>query len=72
MSSWAESDKSKPHPPKYVRMPSRSRKERRRESHEKPKAKKCQKWAQLSDAGKFKGIGHNKTACENRKGFATL
>lgn len=68
--SWPTSDRDRPLPPKWVKMPGRPKKERKREEQEKKKAPKgkMSKKGTIIRCRKCKGIGHNKTTCERRTG----
>ncbi|KAL6648600.1 hypothetical protein ACP70R_012824 [Stipagrostis hirtigluma subsp. patula] len=53
----------KPLAPKYVKMPGRPRKERRREPHEKPKTTRLSRRGTVIRCRKCKQTGHNSTTC---------
>jgi hypothetical protein len=67
---WPVSNREKPLPPKYVRMPGRLKKERKRQDGEKKKPTR----GRLSKKGTVirckvcKGTGHNRTTCSRRIG----
>jgi alpha-galactosidase len=65
------SDKEKPLPPKYVRMPGRPKKERKRQDGEKkkPTRGKLSKKGTVIRCRVCKGIGHNRTTCSRKTGF---
>ena len=68
--SWPISDRERPLPPKYVKMPGRPKKERKREVGEKkkPAKGKMSKKGTIIRCRKCKGIGHNRSTCEKRTG----
>lgn len=68
MQSWPQSDRPPLEAPGYVKMPGRPKKERKRESHEKPKAAKISRVGTVIRCRKCKGIGHNKSTCDKRNG----
>lgn len=67
MHSWPTSEKQQPQAPKYVRMPGRPKKERKREPHEKPKATRVSKVGTIIRCRFCKGTGHNISSCSKRK-----
>lgn len=71
MHNWPISDREKPMAPGYVRMPGRPKKERKRESTEKPKPTKLSRVGTLIRCRICKGIGHNKSSCAKRNGSAS-
>jgi len=71
--AWPTSDREKPLPPRYVKMPGRPKKERKRDEGEKkkpPKGKLLKKGTVIR-CRKCKGIGHNRATCERRAAAAT-
>ncbi|CAL4981941.1 unnamed protein product [Urochloa decumbens] len=71
MTAWPESDKLKPKPPGYVKMPGRPKKSRRKEPGEKAKRNKMSKVGGSIKCGKCKAKGHNSTTCERRRGITS-
>ena len=71
--AWPTSDREKPLPPRYVKMPGRPKKERKRDEGEKkkpPKGKLLKKGTVIR-CRKCKGIGHNRATCERKAAAAT-
>ena len=68
MHSWPISDRRKPIAPSYVRMPGRPKKERRRDSTEKPKSTRMCKLGTVIRCRTCKGVGHNRATCSKRNG----
>lgn len=66
MQNWPTSEMAKPLPPKFLKMPGRPKKERRREPHEKPKGKKLSKRGTVIRCSKCKQTGHNRSSCDRR------
>jgi len=66
MQNWPVSDRVRPLAPGYVRMPGRPKKERRRESTEKPKPSKLSRVGTTIRCRICKGIGHNRSSCAKR------
>lgn len=62
MEQWPPSDHAKPHPPGYVKMPGRPRKERR-EQGEVKKGIKMSKVGTKSKCGRCRKSGHNTRTC---------
>lgn len=68
MESWPTSDRPRPKAPGYVRMPGRpSKKEMRRELHEKPKATRVSRVGSVMTCRLCKLPGHNKASCHKRR-----
>ncbi|EEE63217.1 hypothetical protein OsJ_18027 [Oryza sativa Japonica Group] len=68
MESWPTSDRPRPKAPGYVRMPGRpSKKEMRRELHEKPKATRVSRVGSVMTCRLCKLLGHNKASCHKRR-----
>ena len=67
---WPVSNREKPLPPRYVRMPGRPKKERKRQDGEKkkPPQGKLSKKGIAIRCRVYKGIGHNRTTCSRRIG----
>ena len=67
---WPVSNREKPLPPRYVRMPGRPKKERKRQDGEKkkPPQGKLSKKGTAIRCRVRKGIGHNRTTCSRRIG----
>lgn len=68
MHSWPISERPKPIASPYVRMPGRPKKERKRESTEKPKPTRISKLGTVISCRICKQIGHNMSTCERRNG----
>ncbi|WVZ87075.1 LOW QUALITY PROTEIN: hypothetical protein U9M48_033767 [Paspalum notatum var. saurae] len=66
MQSWPVLDRPKLKAPGYIKMPGRPKTERRRESQEKPKAKKMSRMGIRIRCTTCKGIGHNRASCDKR------
>jgi hypothetical protein len=68
MPFWPISDREKTLPPKYVRIPRRPKKERKRQDGEKkkPPQGKLTKKGTVIRCRVCKGIGHNRTTCSRR------
>lgn len=66
--AWPISQRRKPLAPRYVRMPGRPKKERKREITEKCKTTKTCKLGTIIRCSKCKGVGHNKSTCDSRQG----
>lgn len=66
--AWPISQRPKPLAPRYVRMPGRPKKERKREITEKCKTTKTCKLGTIIRCSKCKGVGHNKSTCDSRQG----
>lgn len=70
MNNWPVSDRVKPLAPGYVKMPGRPKKERRRETTEKPKPTKLSRVGTRIRCRICKGLGHNRSSCAKRNGTA--
>ncbi|WVZ50575.1 LOW QUALITY PROTEIN: hypothetical protein U9M48_001817 [Paspalum notatum var. saurae] len=68
MHNWPVSDRPKPLAPGYIKMPGRPKKERKRESTEKPKPTKLSKVGTIIRCRICKGTGHNRSSCSKRNG----
>jgi hypothetical protein len=70
MAFWPVSDRAKPLPPKYVRMPERPKTERKRQDGEKkkPTQGRLSKKGVVIRCNVCKETGHNKTTCSRRTG----
>ncbi|WVZ77343.1 LOW QUALITY PROTEIN: hypothetical protein U9M48_025221, partial [Paspalum notatum var. saurae] len=71
MHSWPVSDRPKLRAPGYIKMPGRPKTERKREPHEKPKAKKMCRLGTFIRCRKCKGVGHNIASCDKRNAGST-
>jgi hypothetical protein len=71
MHSWPISEREKPLAPPYVKMPGRPKKERKRESTEKPKPNRISRVGTVIRCTRCKGVGHNRTSCAKRNGMST-
>ena len=71
MHNWPISEREKPLAPPYVKLPGRPKKERKRESTEKPKPYRISKVGTVIRCMSCKGVGHNRKSCAKRNGMST-